>query len=514
MTDDGVHRGPSVLFDGAAPPERHRGSPFVTDLNLDQVFSAMSAGREEYDLTPFCHMPLDDLDAIAYRHEVFRELEDDGLRTQIDAFAGALRRMRASLKQAEELRHEHQKSWWLLDAAASYVRAVTAFARALARHDLRSRALLAVRDHVVTYASSERFRALAGDVARRQDELSSVGYQVLIQGNRVTVDRAAPLPDYRSEVEATFEKFRQGEVEDTRLAFRERAEVDTVEARILDRVALLHPGVFTALAGFCVRHRDYLDPVVARFDREIQLYLGYLALIEPLRATGLSFAYPRLSTESKAIDARDTFDLALAHRRAGQGASVVVNDLALSGAERIIVVSGPNQGGKTTFARTFGQLHYLARLGLPVPGSDVRLYLCDRVFTHFEREERLEDLRGKLQDDLVRVHAILDQATAASVVVLNESFASTTLSDALFLGRALIGRLIERDLLAVYVTFIDDLSRLGEATVSMVSTVVPEDPTRRTFKILRRPADGRAYALAIAEQYGLTYETLRRRFAR
>jgi hypothetical protein len=496
----------------AAGQERDR--LFASDLNLDQIVNAVAGDRDERELiTALLYQRVRDIGTLEYRHEVFRDLEDDGLLEAVHRFAGQMRQVRAHLGQLTRMQSGHQRQGWFLDAAAIYCDAVRCLAEDLAAASIASRALVAFGDYLAAYAASADFAGLASDTARLKGDLAQIMYQVRIKGPRVEVSRYDGEPDYSAEIQKTFERFQQGAVKDYRVQYRGWPGMNHVGAQILDLVARLFPAEFSALDDYCRLHAEFMDPAIRQFDREIQFYLAYLDYIRPLRSAGLSFCYPELSGDSKEIFATDAFDLALAAKLAGSGKALVTNEFRLSDPERVIVVSGPNQGGKTTFARMFGQLHHLAGTGCPVPGSNARLFMCDQVFTHFEREEDIADLTGKLEDDLLRIQQALLAATPASIVIMNEIFTSTTLRDARFLGEKVLAKVIELDLLCVYVTFIDELSSLGPTVVSMASTIIPEDPAERTYKIVRKPADGLAYALAIAEKHGVTYSQLRGRLS-
>jgi hypothetical protein len=500
---------------GAVPPEVGAHEPprpdHFHDLNLDQIEDGMTVGRERYELSPYFRVPAPDLDTARLRQDVFRDLEQGPVRSVVAKFGDQMTEVRQLNAKAAKLRDAQPQRQWILRAIDRYCRAIADLADGLDGCELSAAALISLHGWLDRHRASADYASLRDTSTDLLRQLNAVRYDLLIRGGKLTVAPFDGEADYSAEVLATFERFRQGDVADHHAKISASPFMDHVQVAVLDMIAKLFPQLFGEIAKFCGHHQRFVDSTIARVDRELQFYLGYLDYIAPMKKADLPFCYPTLSRTAKDIDVETTFDLALAAKLTREREPVVTNDVQLDGRERILVVSGPNQGGKTTLARTVGQLCHLAALGCPVPGSRARLFVPDAIYTHFEREEEIETLAGKLEDELKRIHAILDVATGDSLIILNEIFNSTTVQDAELLSRRILTTISDLDAVCVAVTFIDELSTLNDKTVSMVSLVDPDDPAVRTYRLERRRADGRAYALALAAKYRLTYDMLRER---
>lgn len=140
----------SILFEKPEDGPRHDDTPeppFFGDLNLDQIVSAVTLGRDDYNLKPFFHTELTREEAITYRHEVMQDLDNAAVLDSINAFAAGMRKMRQHLAQAEKLHYRMQSEWWRLEAIAVYCKTLDTFA-----HDLP----LAAPDRKVCESSIER----------------------------------------------------------------------------------------------------------------------------------------------------------------------------------------------------------------------------------------------------------------------------------------------------------------------------------------------------------------------
>lgn len=503
-TPTATHPFRSVLWPAGRPTGTQTSPNVLRDLALDQLLSRF----EPEDAAAPWMTPLTTVEAVRDRQAVFRGLERENIRGAVGAFLASWAQLQRARTEESHARHPVQRGLWHLRAVMGYSAAVDRFAgdlsSAIADHAGDSQLLDSLTGYVVELHTSPQFTRHRDEAAAVQSTIDRIRYDALLQGGKVSVAAYDDEPDLEMAVLDTFERFRQGAVEDYRVSFRDSTDLDHVQAQILDRVVLLFPEPFRHLVELAANTANFEDEQLVRFTREVPFFLSYLELLRPLREAGLAVSYPKVSAQSHYLSASKTWDLMLASSVVKNGNEVVTNDLTLTGDERILVVSGPNQGGKTTTARTFGQLHHLAAMGCPVPGRSVQLPLTDQVLTLFEREEQLDSLEGRLGTEIERMYELLEQATTRSAIVLNEVFSSTTLQDARVLTREVLERVSDLDAVAICVTFIDELSRLNEKTVSMTSIVDPDDPAVRTFRVARRFADGRAYVEALATKHGLS----------
>src|SRR5581483_10532612 len=150
----------SILFPSTEIELRRDPPDFFRDLNLDQVVADITAAWNGYDLEPFFHSSLHDPDAIAYRQEVMRDLEDERVMNAISAFSDQMREMRRRLEQANKIHYRHERARWFVRAVEIYSRAVEELSRSAQQLPLASRGLRTARAYLAEYIGSPTFRAL------------------------------------------------------------------------------------------------------------------------------------------------------------------------------------------------------------------------------------------------------------------------------------------------------------------------------------------------------------------
>ncbi|MBU2754569.1 DNA mismatch repair protein MutS [Acidithiobacillus sp. CV18-2] len=506
------------------------------DLHLQEIFAAVCLPVPDFALVDWYHAFPGKSTVIRHRQAILRDLLQPSIRSAWTSFTQRMQTLRRQLEQAQKLYHDRQRQRVFLDAIGNYQTVFSSLVDALTAAKPRSTALCTVLEGLIHELQAPQRQEMHDTARALRQELDALRYDLQISGSHVSLWRECLQRNVDEEIVHTFSRFLaapSGEENAREEQEIGQMDVDPVQARVLDAIAELFPELFARLAVFYQRWAQpdpqaAIDAVPAlrmarypfvfvpllHWERELQFYLAFLDFLSPLEAAGLPSCVPELCEEEKRTHAESAYDLALAARlRQEQQENPVLNDIDLHGSERILLVSGPNQGGKTTYARCFGQLHYLAGIGLPVPAQQAQLFVCDAIYTHFERREDAESERSKLEADLLRLRHDLERATPRSIFVLNELFHSTTLDDARFLSQELLKRLRHLDPLVLWVSFLDELSRSGADVVSILSMVDSEEEDKRTFRLLRKPADGLAHALSLARKFGLDYPQLLARIA-
>jgi DNA mismatch repair ATPase MutS len=165
---------------------------------------------------------------------------------------------------------------------------------------------------------------------------------------------------------------------------------------------------------------------------------------------------------------------------------VIGNDVAADH-KTLVMITGANRGGKSTFLRSIGLAQLMMQCGMFVPGASFRASVCHGVFTHFKREEDASMRSGKLDEELKRMSGIVDQMRPYSMVLCNESFASTNEREGSGIARQIVRALTEREVKVFYVTHMFDLAegfyRLNMDAALFLRAERMGDG-RRTFKLV------------------------------
>jgi len=210
------------------------------------------------------------------------------------------------------------------------------------------------------------------------------------------------------------------------------------------------------VASALAQSTDHIQDFFSMLRWELGFYVGCLNLRERLAGKGEPLCFPVPSASGNAmLSARALYDpclsLSVEHR-------VVGNDVSADG-KLLVMITGANRGGKSTFLRAVGLAQLMTQCGMFVPAHSFRANVCDGLLTHFKREEDVSMKSGKLDEELSRMSSLVDNLSPNSVVLLNESFASTNEREGSEIARQIVRALVERGIKVFYVTHLFDLAQ-------------------------------------------------------
>lgn len=253
---------------------------------------------------------------------------------------------------------------------------------------------------------------------------------------------------------------------------------------------------------------------------EIVIFLRIADFIRKYNSIGLNFTKPEIMDKSKKIiEVKDSYNINLAinmHYKKNLD-KLVFNDILVNQEEGIIILTGPNQGGKTVYTQSIGIVQIFFQLGMFVPGSKAKLSPVDSIFTHFQKEENINRETGRFGDEAIRIREIFEKASESSLILMNEPFSSTNPSESIYLLKEVLKAFAIFGTRVVVATHFHEIAediediRGKTIAVSYIATVKKEDKDfhKRLYKVVKSKPEGKSYAIELAKKYGLDFDELK-----
>ena len=238
------------------------------------------------------------------------------------------------------------------------------------------------------------------------------------------------------------------------------------------------------VAGALAQSTDHILAFFTMLRLEVGFYVGCLNLREQLAEKGEPVCLPDpVPAGDLAMSGRGLYDLSLSLSVDG---GVVGNDVDAD-QKQLVMITGANRGGKSTFLRSLGLAQLMMQCGMFVPAESFRANVAAGVFTHYKREEDASMRSGKLDEELSRMSTMIDDLVPNSIVLLNESFASTNEREGSEIARQIVLALLDSGIKVVYVTHLFDLANglhLRRMAAALFLRAERRSDGQRTFRIV------------------------------
>ena len=267
---------------------------------------------------------------------------------------------------------------------------------------------------------------------------------------------------------------------------------------------------------------------ILTFESQMSFYIGAKRIIDAVRARGLEMCRPKyLKMDERRLDAKGVFDLSFYTQMVSSDPmgtlkdKIITNDCKMDDDGRFFVLTGANNGGKTTYTRAIGIIQVMAQAGIYVPCTSCEISPVDFIYTHFPKEEEVGLNTSRFTQECKQFKVTVDNATRYSMLLLNESIQSTTPTECVFIATELTKIFRCIGVRGVYATHLlelaknlDKLNAEVEGDTKLVSIVTTVDTTadnKRLYRIVRSAPQEFGYAQTIYKKFGVSFEEVQKR---